>query len=135
MKFGVKLAIVLTAAGALIVGGFTASALAGKKKPTTVVVNSGSVLSGQQNVRVRGSLNTASVCRANRSMRLFLTDQNGVIQSTIDSGTSDSGGNWKLAAKLHSPPTPSQFLQVKAKKLTVGKFVCKAGLSGLIAIK
>jgi hypothetical protein len=135
MKSGMKLAVVVIAAGALVIGGFTASALAGKKKPTTVIVNSGSVLSGQQNVKVRGSLNTASACRANRSMRLFLTDQNGVIQSTIDSGTSDSGGNWKLQAKLASPPTSSQFLRVKAKKLTVGKFVCKAGLSGLIAIK
>ena len=135
MKSGTKFAIVLTAAAVLVLAGFTASALAGKKKPTTVVVHSGSVLSGQQNVKVRGSLNTASACRANRSMRLFLTDQNGVIQSTIDSSTSDSGGNWKLSAKLASPPTPTQFLQVKAKKLTVGKFVCKAGLSGLIAIK
>ncbi len=57
-----------------------------------------------------------------------------MIQATIDSGTSLGGGTWKLSAKLASPPTPDQYLQVKAKKLTVGKFVCKAGLSKLIAI-
>ena|SRR6478672_10552150 len=134
MKTGTRTAFALLAA-ALAVGVFTGVALAGNKKKTTVVVNAGSVLSGQKNVKVRGGLNTATACRNGRSMRLFLTDQNGVIQSTIDTGTSDSGGNWKLQATLSSPPTSNQFLQVKAKKLSVGKLVCKAGLSGLIAIK
>jgi hypothetical protein len=134
MKVRTKLALV-TLVMALIVGAFAATAVAGKKKKTTVVVNAGSVLSGQQNVRVRGGLNTATVCRAARSMRLFLTDQNGVILATIDTGTTDSGGNWKLQAKLSSPPQPNQFLQVKAKKLTVNKLVCRAGLSGLIPIQ
>ena len=122
------------AIAALCVGAFGAEALAGKKKKTTVVVNSGPVLNGQQKVKVSGSLNTTSACLAARSMRLFLTDQSGAIQATIDSGTSLSGGTWKLSAKLASPPTPDQYLQVKAKKLTVGKFVCKAGLSKVIAI-
>ena len=136
MKARTTLAFVLFAVTALIVGAFAGTAIAGnKKKPTTVVVNAGSVLSGKQNVRVRGGLNTASACRANRSMRLFLTDQNGVVLSTLDSGTSDSGGNWSLSAKLSSPPSSNQFLQVKAKKLTVAKFVCKAGVSGLITIQ
>jgi hypothetical protein len=134
MKSGARTGFAALAVVALCVGIFTAVALAGNKKPTTVVVNAGSVLSGQKNVKVRGGLNTATKCRAARSMRLFLTDQNGVIQSTIDSGTSDSGGNWRLQATLSSPPTPNQYLQVKAKKLSVGKLVCKAGLSGLIAI-
>jgi hypothetical protein len=125
----------LLAIAALCLGVFTAVAVAGKKKPTTVVVNAGSVLNGQQNVKVSGGLNTATKCRAGRSMRLLLTDQNGVIQSTLDSSTSNVGGNWKLQAKLASPPTQNQFLQVKAKKLIVGKIVCKAGLSPLIAIK
>jgi hypothetical protein len=119
---------------ALIVGMFSAAALGGKKKKTTVVVNAGPVLSGQQNVKVRGSLNTATVCQAGRQMRLFLTDQNGVVQATIDSAASQVGGTWKLQAKLASPPTANQFLQVKAKKRTVNKFVCKAGISGLIPI-
>ena len=100
-----------------------------------MVVNAGPVLSGQQNVKVRGSLNTATACQAGRQMRLFLTDQNGVVQSTLDSAASQVGGTWRLQAKLPSPPTSSQFLQVKVKKLTVNKFVCKAGLSALIPIQ
>ena len=135
MKARTKPAFVLVAVTALVVGALAATALAGNKKPTTVVVNAGSVLSGQQNVKVRGGLNTATKCRAARSMRLFETDQNGVVLATLDSGTSDSGGNWRLSAKLPSPPQQNQFLRVKAKKLTVGKLVCKAGISGLVAIQ
>lgn len=126
--------LVVLALAALCAGALGSQALAGKKKKTTVVVNSGPVLNGQQKVKVSGSLNTTSACLAARSMRLFLTDQSGAIQATIDSGTSLSGGTWKLSAKLARPPTPDQYLQVKAKKLTVGKFVCKAGLSKVIAI-
>lgn len=126
--------IVALALVALCVGAFGSQALAGKKKKTNVVVNSGPVLTGQQKVKVSGSLNTTTACLAARSMRLFLTDVNGAILATIDSGTSLTGGTWKLSAKLASPPTPDQYLQVKAKKLTVGKFVCKAGLSKVIAI-
>jgi len=135
MKAPTRFTFVMFALTALIVGALAATAVAGNKKKTTVVVNAGSVLSGQNNVKVRGGLNTATGCRAARSMRLFETDQNGVILATLDSGTTDSGGNWKLQAKLTGPPQPNQFLQVKAKKLTVGKIVCKAALSGLIAIK
>ena len=126
--------LVVLALAALCAGALGSQALAGKKKKTTVVVNSGPVLNGQQKVKVSGSLNTTSACLAARSMRLFLTDATGAIQATIDSGTSLAGGTWKLSAKLASPPTPDQYLQVKAKKLTVGKFVCKAGLSKVIAI-
>jgi hypothetical protein len=126
----VVLALALLGAGAL--GG---QALAGKKKKTTIVVNSGPVLSGKTNVKVGGSLNSATSCLGARSMRLFLTDASGNVQSTIDSATSRSGGTWKLSAKLSAAPTADQRLQVKAKKLTVGKFVCKAALSGLIEIK
>src|SRR5258707_13258655 len=104
MKTGTKIASALLVA-ALAVGAFTGMALAGNKKKTTVAPNAGSVLSGQKNVKDRGGLNTATSCRNGRSMRLFLTDQNGVIQTTIDSGTSDSGVNWKLQASLSSPPT------------------------------
>jgi hypothetical protein len=127
--------LVVLALAALCAGALGSQALAGKKKKTTVVVNSGPVLNGQQKVKVSGSLNTTTACLAARSMRLFLTDQSGAIQATIDSGTSLSGGTWKLSAKLASPPTPDQYLQVKAKKLTVGKFVCKAALSKVIEIK
>jgi hypothetical protein len=68
-------------------------------------------------------------------MRLFLTEQYAGILATIDSGTSSKGGTWKLQAKLSGPPASGEFLQVKAKKLSVGKFVCKAALSGLIPIQ
>ena len=129
-----KRTLIVLALVALCVGAFGSQALAGKKKKTNVVVNSGPVLTGQQKVKVSGSLNTTTACLAARSMRLFLTDVNGAIQATIDSGTSLTGGTWKLSAKLANPPTPDQYLQVKAKKLTVGKFVCKAGLSKVIAI-
>ncbi len=126
--------LVVLALAALCAGALGSQALAGKKKKTTVVVNSGPVLNGQQKVKVSGALNTNTACLAARSMRLFLTDQSGAIQATIDSGTSLAGGTWKLSAKLSSPPTPDQYLQVKAKKLTVGKYVCKSGLSKVIAI-
>lgn len=126
---------ILALAGLLCLSGISSQALAGKKKGTKVVVNAGSVLNGQQKVKVKGSLNTSTACRGTRSMRLFVVDQNGNIESTIDSGTSSAGGNWTLSAKLAAPPTADQFLQVKAKKLTVGKYVCKAGLSAPIGIK
>lgn len=112
-----------------------APALAGKKKKTVVVVNAQPVLNGQTSVKVTGSLNTVSGCKPSRDMRLFLTDSSGNVQATIDSATSKSGGTWKLQAKLASAPTADQRLQVKAKKRTAGKYVCKAGLSGLIAIQ
>lgn len=118
----------------LCAGLFASQAIAGKKKKTKVVVNAGSVLSGQANVKVKGSLNTTTACRGARSMRLLLIDQNGNIESTIDSGTTSAGGDWTLKAKLVAPPTADQFLQVKAKKLAVGKYVCKAGLSSAITI-
>jgi hypothetical protein len=127
--------LVVLALALLALCALSAPALGGKKKKTTVVVNAGSVLSGQQNVRVSGGLNTATACRGGRAMRLFLTNQDGVILATIDSATSQIGGTWNLKAKLTSPPTADQFLQVKAKKLTVKKFVCKAGLSPLIPIR
>ena len=119
----------------LCLGAWAAVAVGSKKKSTTVVVNAGSVLNGQGNVKVTGSLNTATAWRGARSMRLFLTEQYAGILATIDSGTSSKGGTWKLQAKLSSPPRSGQFLQVKAKKLTVGKYVCKADLSGLIPIQ
>jgi hypothetical protein len=128
--------IVTLMVGLLCVGAFGSQALAGgKKKGTKVVINAGSVLNGQQNVKVKGALNTSTACRGARSMRLFVIDQNGNIEANIDSATSSGGGNWTLKAKLEAAPTADQFLQVKAKKLTVGKYVCKAGLSKAIVIQ
>jgi hypothetical protein len=128
-------AFAVLAVALLCLGAWAAVAVGSKKKSTTVIVNAGSVLNGQGNVKVTGGLNTATACRGGRSIRLFLTEQYAGILATIDSGTSNSGGTWKLQAKLAGPPPPGEFLQVKAKKLTVGKFVCKADLSGLIPIQ
>jgi hypothetical protein len=127
--------LVALAIAVLCAGAFGSQALAGKKKKTTVVLNSGPVLSGTTKVKVGGSLNSSTSCLGGRSMRLFLTDTTGAVLATIDSATSHSGGTWKLSAKLSAAPTPDQRLQVKAKKLAVGKFVCKAALSPLIEIK
>ena len=65
------------ALAALCAGAIGSQALAGKKKKTTVVVNSGPVLNGKQKVKVSGALNTTTACLAARSMRLFLTDASG----------------------------------------------------------
>lgn len=135
MRKSTKAGLLAMAAMLMLTGALASTAVAGKKKKTEVVLNSTPVLSGQQNVKVSGSLNTTTACLPGRSMRLFLTDAAGNVQSTIDSTTSRSGGTWKFSAKLSAPPTTDQRLQVKVKKLTVGKFVCKAALSGLIEIK
>ena len=119
----------------LCTGALGSQALAGKKKKTTVVVNSGPVLNGQQKVKVGGSLNTTTACRVG-PLDAAVPDRRGRRRAGHDRlGDEPGGGTWKLSAKLTSPPTPDQYLQVKAKKLTVGKFVCKAGLSKLIEIK
>ena len=126
--------IVLLSAAVLCVGLFGATALAGKKKKTVVVVNSGPVLSGKQNVKVSGQLNTTSGCKAARAMKLFLTDASGAVISTLDGSTSDVNGNWRLQGKLFAAPEATDRLQVKAVKRAVGKTVCKAGFSPLIVI-
>jgi hypothetical protein len=135
MRTSKKAALLAMAAMLMLSGALASTAVAGKKKKTTIVLNSNPVLSGQQNVKVSGSLNSATSCLAARSMRLFLTDASGTVQSTVDSTTSRSGGTWKFSAKLPAVPTADQRLQVKVKKLAVGKFVCRAALSGLIEIK
>ena len=121
-------------AAVLCVGLFGATALAGKKKKTVVVPNSGPVLSGKQNVKVSGTLNTTNGCKPARAMKLFLTDASGAVVATLDSSSSDINGNWKLQGKLSAAPTATDRLQVKAVKRTVNKTVCKAGFSQLIVI-
>ena len=134
MNVNLKRLLMIFAAGLLCLGLLSAPALAGKKKKTTVVLNSGPVLNGKQNVQVTGHLNTSNACKAGRNMKLFLTDVNGVVIATLDGGTSDLNGNWKLQGKLSAAPTANDRLQVKATKRTVNKTVCKAGFSSLIVI-
>src|SRR5438093_1071126 len=88
-------------------------------------------------VNAKGDLDsTAQVCRPSRSMKLRVTDSNGVVLATLDGSTSDSSGNWKLQGHLPSNlPAGSHAVQVKAGKRTVGKFVCRAGFSPLIPIQ
>ncbi len=124
----------IAAVSVFCLGVFAPAAVAGKKKKTTVVVNVGPVLNGQQNVKVSGHLNSSSGCKPARAIKLFLTDANGVVIGTLDSSSSDLNGNWKVHAKLPALPTANDRLQVKANKRTVDKTVCKAGFSSLIAI-
>jgi hypothetical protein len=135
MRAGKILAVLAIAA--LAMGSFTAIALAGKKKKTVVTFFTGSpkVNKGGQ-VTAKGDLSTAPACKPARSMKMFVTDPNGVVLATLDGSTSDQSGNWKLQGHLPSNlPSGSHSIQVKAAKRTAGKFVCKAGFSILVPIQ
>jgi hypothetical protein len=123
--------LVALAVAALGLGLFSAVALAGKKKKTSVVYFAGNPkINKSGKVTVRGSLNTASVCKVARGMRLQVLDATGVVISTLDGSTSDSSGNWSLSGQLPSPlPAGTNSVRVKATKASAGKLVCKAGVS------
>jgi hypothetical protein len=132
--------LAVLAIAALGIGSFSAVALAGKKKKTTVVFTQhGEGISPKFNksgkVTAKGSLNTVSACEPSRSMRLQVLDTNGVVLTTLDGSTSDASGNWKLSGQLPTTlPAGTNYVRVKAKKRTVGKFVCQAGVSPNVAI-
>ena len=113
--------LVVIAVVALGAGLFSAVALAGKKKKTSVVYFAGNPkINKSGKVTARGSLNTASVCKVARGMRL----------QVLDGSTSDSSGNWSLSGQLPSPlPAGTNSVRVKATKASAGKLVCKAGVS------
>jgi uncharacterized protein YfaS (alpha-2-macroglobulin family) len=68
-------------------------------------------------------------------MRLQVLDPNGVVLATLDGSTSDAAGNWTLSGQLpNNLPAGTNFVRVKAKKRSVGKFVCQAGVSTSVAI-
>jgi hypothetical protein len=119
------------AIAALAVGAFSAAALAGKKKKTNVIFFTSSPKFNQSGkVTAKGSLNTASACEPSRSMRLQVLDSNGVVLTTLDGKSTDSTGNWSLSGQLPTGlPAGTNSVRVKAKKRTVGKFVCQAGVS------
>jgi hypothetical protein len=128
-----RAALVVLAAALLAAAILSPGALAGKKKKTAVVVES---TTGVQNVKVLGHLNSAPACELGRSLRLFVTDVNGVVtQGPLDIVTSGVNGDFRLQGRLSAPATDSDYLQVKAKKRVVGKFVCRAGFSPLIKIR
>jgi hypothetical protein len=120
----------------LCLGAFSAVALAGTKKKTAVVYFTGSPKFNKAGkVTAKGSLNTASVCKSSRGVRLQVTDANGVVFGTLDGATTDSSGNWSLTGQLpNNLPAGTHYVRVKATKRTVGKFVCRAGLSPLVAV-
>lgn len=128
--------LIVFAVAALGVGLFSATALAGKKKKTAVVYFSGSPkFNASGKASAKGTLNTASACKFGRGMRLQMLDQTGTVVATLDGSTSDKNGNWSLSGQLPKPlPTGTNSVRVKATKLAVGKFVCKAGLSAPVAI-
>jgi hypothetical protein len=134
--------LAMFAIAALVIGALGAAALAAKKKKkkTEVIFFNGSpffkgVAENNVKVSANGSLNTVSACEPNRSMRLQVLDADGVVLTTLDGSTSDSSGNWKLAghSSLRTLPTANS-VRVKAKKRTVGKFVCQAGVTPNVAI-
>jgi hypothetical protein len=132
MKTAGRATLALVAVVALCLGGFTAEALAGKKKKTTVVYFSGSPKFNKGGkVTAKGTLNTVAACKPSRGMRLQLLDSTGTVIATLDGSTSDSTGNWSLSGQLPSTLSPmgTYSVRVKATKRTAGKFVCKAGIS------
>jgi hypothetical protein len=124
------------AIAALALGSFSAVALAGKKKKTGVIFFTGSPKFNKSGkVNAKGSLNTASACEPSRSVRLQVLDANGVVLATLDGKSTDSTGNWALSGQLpNNLPAGTNYVRVKAKKRTVGKFVCQAGASTSVPI-
>jgi hypothetical protein len=135
MKTAAKV-LALIAVAALCLGTFSAVAVAGKKKKTVVVYFTGSpkINKGGQ-VNAKGTLNTASACKPSRAMRLQVTDSTGTVIATLDGSTTDTTGNWALSGHLpNALPAGTNYVRVKAKKRTVGKFVCQAGVSTPVPI-
>jgi hypothetical protein len=128
--------LIALAVAALCLGTFTAVALAGKKKKTVVIYFAGNPkIQKSGKVTAKGSLNTASACRAARGIRLQVLDSTGTAFATLDGKTSDSNGNWSVTGQLPSPlPAGTNSVRVKATKRSAGKFVCKAGLSAPVPI-
>jgi hypothetical protein len=125
--------VLFLVAGILVVGVFTPVALAGKKKKATVVVVQSSTVSTGKNkqLKVSGHLDSARACLGQRSMRLYQTDQNGVITGTLATTVTGSGGSWNMQVQH---PGGSQYFKVKAKKRVTAKFVCRAGFSPVMAV-
>jgi hypothetical protein len=123
--------VAVFAIAALAVGAFSAAALAGKKKKTSVVFFTGSPKFNKGGkVTAKGTLNTASVCKPARGMKLQVLDSTGAVIGVLDGSTSDASGNWKLSGQLPSNlPAGTNSVRVKATKTAVNKFVCKAGVS------
>jgi hypothetical protein len=118
------------AIAALAIGAFSAVALAGNKKKTKVLFFTGSPkVNKSGKVSAKGSLNTTSVCKPGRGVRLQVVDPTGAVIAVLDGSTSDLSGNWKLQGQLPNGLVAGSSVRVKATKVSAGKFVCKAGVS------
>jgi hypothetical protein len=118
------------AIAALAIGAFSAVALAGNKKKTKVLFFTGSPKTNKSGkVTAKGSINSTSVCKPARGVRLQVLDPTGVVIGTLDGSTSDLSGNWKLQGQLPNGLAAGSSVRVKATKVSAGKFVCKAGVS------
>jgi hypothetical protein len=119
------------AIAALVIGAFTAAALAGNKKKTSVVFfNTSPKFNNGGKVTAKGTLNTTTVCRAGRGVKLQQLDASGAVVGVLDGSTSDLNGNWKLQGQLPKGiPAGTASVRAKVTKVTAGKFVCKAGVS------
>jgi hypothetical protein len=129
--------LAVLAVAALGLGLLSATALAGKKKNTNVVFFSGypKFTGNVSKVTAKGALNTVSACKISRGVKLQLLDPTGAVTSVLDGSSTDSNGNWILSGNLPSSlPAGTNSVRVKAAKVSVGKFVCKAGVSAAVAI-
>jgi hypothetical protein len=124
-------ALLLATAVVLCLGTLTGVALAAKKKSTQVVFFSGSPSINVKNskVQAKGAVNSVSACQGNRAVRLQLQDSTGAVIQTLDGSTSSGGGNFNLNGKLPTLANGNYGIRVKAKKASVGKFVCQAGVT------
>jgi hypothetical protein len=128
--------LAMFAFAALVIGAFSGTALAGKKKKTSVIFFNGSPkINKSGKVTAKGSLNTASACEPGRSTRLQVLDGSGVVLATLDGRSTDSTGNWSLSGQLpNNLPAGTNSVRVKVKKRTAGKFVCQAGVSVAVPV-
>jgi hypothetical protein len=128
--------LAVLAIAALAIGAFSAVAMAGKKKKTSVIFfTSSPKFNNGGKVTAKGTLNTASVCKPARGMKLQVLDPTGAVIGVLDGSTTDASGNWKLQGQLpNNLPAGTNSVRVKATKTAVNKFVCKAGVSIAVPI-
>ena len=130
--------LAVLAIAALGIGSFSAVALAAKKKKTAVIFFNQSPKIGKSGkVNAKGSLNTVSACEPKP-----VDEASGTGYKRR--GPHDAGRLYVRCERELDTVRPAQLpktlpagtnsVRVKAKKRTVGKFVCQAGVSPNVAI-
>src|SRR5690348_12174000 len=119
--------LLLGMAVVLCLGVLAGVAFGAKKKATQVVFFSGSPDINLKNSKVmaKGAVNSVSACQSNRAVRLQLQDSTGAVLQTLDGSTTSGGGNFNLNGKLPTLANGNYAIRAKAKKASVGKFVCQ----------